>query len=96
MEGIASLDVVYLILVSGSSRRLLLAVGLRARAFFLHSVNFCLHGCYFALGLGQLVCSVQGVLLNGQLPGEDLFLLFQSLKLEVQSGELILVRPRRI
>ena len=46
--------------------------------------------------LGQLVCSVQGVLLNGQLPGEDLFLLFESLKLEVQSGELILVKPRRI
>ena len=81
----------YLLLVSGSSRRLLLMVGLRARAFFLHSVNFCLHGCYFVLGLGQLVCSVQDVLL-----GEDLFLLFQSLKLEVQNGELILVRPRRI
>ena len=71
-------------------------VGLRARAFFLHSVNSCLHSCYFALGLGQLVCSVQGVLLNGQLLGEDLFLLFQTLKLEVQSGELILVGPRRI
>ena len=71
-------------------------VGLRARSFFLHSVNFCLHGCYFVLGLGQLVCSVQGILLNGQLPGEDLFLLFQSIKLEIQNGELILVRPRRI
>ena len=75
---------------------LLFMIGLSVRAFLLHYVNFCLHGCYFALALGQLVCSVQGILLNGQLPGEDLFLLFQSLKLEVQSGELILVRPRRI
>ena len=75
---------------------LLFMIGLSVRAFLLHYVNFCLHGCYFVLGLGQLVCSVQGVLLNGQLPGKDLFLLFQSIKLEIQNGELILVRPRRI
>ena len=91
MEGIAGLDVVYLILVSGSSRRLLLVVGLRVRTFFLHSVNFCWHGCYFALGLSQLVCSVQRVLLDSQLLGKDIFLFFQGLELEAHGGELILV-----
>ena len=71
-------------------------IGMSTRAFLLHSVNFCLHGCYFALGFGQLVCSVQSVLLNSQLFGEDIFLLFQGLELEAQGGELILVGPRRI
>jgi len=89
-------DVVNLILVSASRRRLLLVIGLSVCTFFLHSVNLCLHGCYFAPGLSQLVCSVQRVLLNGQLLGKDLFLFFQGLKLEAQGNELILVRPRRI
>ena len=69
-------------------------IGLSVRAFFLHSVKLCFHSCYFALGLGQLVCSVQRVLLDGQLLGEVIFLLFQSLELEAQGGELILVGPR--
>ena len=68
-------------------------IGMSTRAFLLHSVNFCLHGCYFALGFGQLVCSVQSVLLNSQLFGEDIFLLFQGLELEAQGGELILLDP---
>ena len=71
-------------------------IGMSTRAFLLHSVNFCLHDCYFALGLGQLVCSVQRVLLDGQLLGEDIFLLFQGMELEAQGGELILVGPRGI
>ena len=75
---------------------LLFMIGLSVRTFLLHSVNFCLHGCYFALGLSQLVCSIQRILLYGQLFGEDIFLLFQGLKLEAHDGELILVRPRRI
>ena len=56
--------------------------GMSARAFLLYYVNFCLHGCYFALGFGQLVCSVQSILLDSQLFGEDIFLLFQDLELE--------------
>jgi hypothetical protein len=91
-----SLDVGDLILVRGSQRRLLLIIGLSVRAFFLHSIKLCFHSCYFALGLGQLVFSVQRVLLDGQLLGKDLFLLFQGLELEAQGGELILVGPRRI
>ena len=71
-------------------------IGLSVRTFLLHSVNFCLHGCYFALGLSQLVCSIQRILLYGQLFGEDIFLLFQGLKLEAHDCELILVGPRRI
>ena len=71
-------------------------IGMRTRAFLLHSVNFCLHDCYFALGFGQLVCSVQSVLLDSQLFGEDIFLFFQGLELEAQGGELILVGPRMI
>ena len=42
-----------------------------------------------------MVCSVQCVLLRGQLHGEDVFLLLQSLELEAHDGELILVGPRR-
>jgi len=57
-------------------------IGMSTRAFLLHSVNFCLHGCHFALGLSQLVCSIQRVLLGSQLLGEDIFLLFQGLELE--------------
>ena len=68
-------------------------IGMSTRAFLLHSVNFCLHGCYFALGFGQLVCSVQSILLDSQLFGEDIFLLFQGLKLEAHDCELILVGP---
>ena len=71
-------------------------IGMSVRAFLLYSVNFCLHVCYFALDLGQLVCSVQRVLLDGQLLGEVIFLLFQGLELEAQGGELILVGPRGI
>ena len=59
------------------------------------SVNFCLHGCHFALGLSQLVCSLQHVLLRAQLLGEDVFLLLQGLEMEAHDGELILVRSRR-
>ena len=72
---------------------LLFMIGLSVRAFLLHYVNFCLHGCYFALGLSQLVCSIQRVLLGSQLLGEDIFLFFQGLKLEAHDGELILVGP---
>ena len=70
-------------------------IGMSTRAFLLHSVNFCLHGWYFALGFGQLVCSVQCILLRGQLLGEDVFLPLQGLELEAHDGELILVGPRR-
>jgi len=66
-------------------------IGMSIRAFLLHSINFCLHGCYFALGLSQLVCSVQRVLLDSQLLGKDIFLFFQGLELEAHGGELILV-----
>ena len=68
-------------------------IGMSTRAFLLHSVNFCLHGWYFALGFRQLVCSVQSVSLDNQLLGEDILLLFQGLELEAQGGELILVGP---
>ena len=73
----------------------LLMIGLSACTFLLHFVNFCLHGCYFALGLGQLVCSLQRILLRGQLLGENVFLLFQCLELEAHDGELVLAGPRR-
>ena len=77
----------------GPQRMLLFMIGLSVRTFLLHYVNFCLHGCYFALGLSQLVCSIQRVLLGSQLLGEDIFLFFQGLKLEAHDGELILVGP---
>ena len=96
LEGIVGSDVVDLVLMGGSQRRLLFMIGMSTRAFLLHSVNFCLHGWYFALGFGQLVCSVQSVLLDSQLFGEDIFLFFQGLELEAQGGELILVGPRGI
>ena len=96
LEGIVGSDVVDLILMGGPQWRLLFMIGMSIHAFLLHSVNFCLHGCYFALGFGQLVCSVQSVLLDSQLFGEDIFLLFQGLELEAQGGELILVGPRGI
>ena len=64
LEGIVGSDVVDLVLMGGSQRRLLFMIGMSTRAFLLHSVNFCLHGWYFALGFGQLVCSVQSVLLD--------------------------------
>ena len=83
------------LILMGAQRRLLFMIGLSIRVFLLHFVNFCLHGCYLALGLGQLVCSLQCVLLRGQLLGEDVFLLFQGLELEAHDGKLILVGPRR-
>ena len=43
----------------------------------------------------QLVCSLQHVLLRGQLLGEDVFLPFQGLEPEAHDGELLLVGPRR-
>ena len=95
LEGIVGSDVVDLILMGGSRRRLLFLIGLSTCAFFLHSVNFCLYGYHFALGLSQLVCSIQRVLLGGQLLGEDIFLLLQGLELEAHDSELILVGPRR-
>ena len=69
-------------------------IGLSACTFLLHFVNFCLHGRYLALGLGQLFCSLQRILLCGQLFGEDVFLPFQGLELEAHDGELILVGPQ--
>ena len=57
LEGIVGSD-------GGPQRRLMFMIGMSTRAFLLHSVNFCLHGCYFALGFGQLVCSVQSILLD--------------------------------
>ena len=70
-------------------------IGLSNCTFLLHFINFCLYGRYFALGLGQLVCSLQRVLLRGQLLGEDVFLTLQGPELEAHDGELILVGPRR-
>ena len=70
-------------------------IGMSVRAFLLYSVNFCLHVCYFALDLGQLVCSLQRILLRGQLLGENVFLLFQCLELEAHDGELVLAGPQR-
>ena len=64
----------------------LLMIGLSACTFLLHFVNFYLHGCYLAVGLNQLVCSLQRILLCGQLFDEDIFLLFQGLKLEAYDG----------
>ena len=90
LEGIVGSDVVDLVLMGGSQRRLLFMIGLGTCTFLLHFVNFCLHGCYLALGLSQLVCSLQCVLLRGQLLGEDVFLLLQGLELEAHDGELIL------
>ena len=49
LEGIVGSDVVDLVLLGGP---LLFMIGMSTRAFLLHSVNFCLHGCYFALGFG--------------------------------------------
>ena len=95
LEGMNGSDVMDLVLMRRPHRRLLFMIGLSTYTFLLHFVDFCLHGCYFALGFGQLVCSVQCVLQCGQLLGEDVFLLLQSLELEAHDGELILVGPRR-
>ena len=84
-----------LVLMRSPRRRLLFMIGLSTCTFLLHFDDFCLHGRYFALGFGQLVCSVQCVLLRGQLLGEDVFLLLQGLEMEAHDGELILVGPRR-
>jgi len=46
------------------------------------------------LAFGQLVCAVQRVLLDFQLLGEGLFLLFEGPKLKAEGGELILVGAR--
>ena len=88
-------DVMDLALMGGPYWRLMFMIGLGACIFLLHFVYFRLHGCYLALGFGQLVCSLQHVLLRGQLLGEDVFLLFQGLKLEAYNCELVLVGPRR-
>ena len=82
MEGMNGPNVMDLVLMGSPHQRLLFLIGLSTCAFLLHFVNFCLHGCYLALGLSQLVCSLQRILLCGQLLGEDIFLLFQGLKLE--------------
>ena len=98
LAGVIGVNVLDPILMRGPYRRVLwglFVIGLSACAFLLHFVNFCLHGCYLALGLSQLVCSLQHVLLRGQLLGEDVFLPFQGLELEAHDGELILVRPRK-
>ena len=95
MEGMNGPNVMDLVLMGSPHQRLLFLIGLSTCAFLLHFVNFCLHGCYLALGLGQLVCSLQCVLLRGQLLGEDVFLPFQGLELEAHNGELILAGPRR-
>ena len=98
LEGVIGVNVLDPILMRGPYRRVLwglFVIGLSACAFLLHFVNFCLHGRYLALGLGQLFCSLQRILLCGQLFGEDVFLLFQGLELEAHDDKLILVGPRR-
>ena len=82
LEGVIGSNVMDLILMGNPYWRMvwwLFMIGLSACTFLLHFVNFCLHGCYFALGLGQLVCSLQRILLRGQLLGEDFLLPLQGL-----------------
>ena len=52
LEGMNGSNVMDLVLMRSPHRRLLFMIGLSTCTFLLHFDNFCLHGRYFALGIG--------------------------------------------